>query len=185
MRNILLMVVVMIIASCSPYENNEFTSCADYTVRSFSHEQAPVAISLPADWDLDIGKTGDSLRVMATDEAYLEENGSQRIAGFLQYPSRSGYRKHLPTLLRSLHPGTATLVSESGLIRINGIAMEYIIGNDALNSTFLLAYESPEASTTVLLLGQIDRKDDPILADFCYLGPVLEEFVRVHFNPRS
>ncbi len=177
--------VFLVLISCSPYSNREFASCAEYSVKRVSGAEMPVAVSLPESWEPEIIKNLDSVYVMATDVDFLSENGTLRMAGFLQYPSRSGYRKHLPSILRTLNPGTATLMSENGLLRIDGVALEYVIGNDALYSTFLIAWESPGESTTVLLLGRIDRKDDPTLSDFCFLGPVLEEFVRVHFKPSS
>lgn len=139
-------------------------------------------MALPEYWDIETTESGDTLSAMAVDP---EREDNLRAVGFLQFPSVSGYRKHLPSLLRSLNPGTATLVNEERLLRIDGVALEYIIGNDELHSTFLISYESPTAGNTVLILGQIERRDDPELSDFCYLGPVLEAFVRMHFSPRS
>ncbi len=174
------MFLVFSLISCNRNERLEFASCDEYGLKSFSHPAAVISFSFPDSWQTGIDQVnGDSILVSSADTSSV----ATKSIGFIQFPSVNGYRKNPGVMLRSLNKRTATLIFERGILRIDGVALDYVIGNDELFSTIMVPYE--EKDQVILILGRIDRKDAPDKNDFCFMGPVLKEFIRNHSEPRT
>jgi hypothetical protein len=170
---------LLLLAACNPYKNTEFESCADYAMRPYPHPRVEIPMHFPVGWEIETDVVeGDWLSVTAIDTAILRENDVLQSVGYIQFPAPGGYRRSVQQVLAALRNQYSFLVLQRGLIRIDGIALDYIIGNDEFSSTLIIPYEMDGQMLTVI--GRIDRQNAPSLNNFCFLGPVLEKLVQSH-----
>lgn len=178
-RGVVCIFTLLLLAACNPYKNTEFESCAEYALRPFPHPRAVISMHFPVGWETGVDvEEGDWLSVTAIDTALLRENDMLQSVGYFQFPAPGGYRRSLQQVLEALHTDHSFLVLHRGLLRIEGMALDYIIGNDELSSTLIIPYETEGQMMSII--GRIDRRNAPSLNDFCFLGPVLEKLVQSH-----
>jgi hypothetical protein len=165
--------------SCGNNQEKEFKSCGQYKLRPFPHPQAVIPIHVPVGWEAEVDVVkGDWLSVTVIDTTKLRENDLSHSMEYIQFPAPDGYRRSVQQVLQALENEHSFLILQRGLIRIERVALDYILGNDEYSSTLIIPYEIDGQLLTIV--ARTDRRNGPVINDFCFIGPLLEKLVQSH-----